>query len=374
MSQKASKSTSIKKPTSTTAHSLELSSTLIQNLKNSLQEKLTEQLTERFSEKLLGTPYVERIKKQHQAGNLTLVLGAGISSDYKLPSWNELLKRLLVRSLDNTPSKKSDAVASLFNDVFGPNSLIAARYLKLSLSNESKEDFNSQIRDALYAEYENSQSSNYHSIVRLCASPGKTPSLNSVITYNYDNILEECIDSLKLGLKYKVIDKAGQNPSHIELPIYHVHGYLPREGELSESSPVLLADDSYHQQYTELYHWSNLIQINKFIDTCCLFIGHSFTDPNLRRLLDIARKQRGNKSNKHFLIKKKYQTQNIIEKISEITDNQNQIEDTELTSIASELIETIQKFENADAASFGVELIWIDNYSEISDIISQILE
>ncbi|HDR1947519.1 TPA: SIR2 family protein, partial [Enterobacter hormaechei] len=76
------------------------------------------------------TTVLRNLKSNFKEENLVLVLGAGISLDYKIPTWNELLRRLLARALQDT-NENQQVVATLFNSVFGPNALIAARYLKL---------------------------------------------------------------------------------------------------------------------------------------------------------------------------------------------------------------------------------------------------
>ena len=106
-------------------------------------------------------------------------------------------------------------------------------------------------------------------------------------------------------MPHKPIYGVGMNPDG-ELPIYHVHGYLQQDGKLNEQNQITFGELVYHKQYVDIYSWNNIVQINKFRDANCLFIGTSLTDPNTRRLLDIARKQKGEKNETHFVFKQRY--------------------------------------------------------------------
>jgi len=135
------------------------------------------------------------------------------------------------------------------------------------------------------------------SIIKLLKSQNR--GIKSVITFNFDSLLEEFLSYN--SIKHKVIYDENIKHSTDELPIYHVHGYLPLNNSV-EKHNIIFSEDSYHTQFVDLYSWSNLEQLYTYMNNTCLFIGISLTDPNLRRLLDIS--NRKNEGNKHFIIKK----------------------------------------------------------------------
>ncbi|EOZ7624073.1 SIR2 family protein [Enterobacter mori] len=319
---------------------------------------------------------LKNLRNNFKDENLVLVLGAGISLDNKIPTWNELLKRLLARALEDT-NENQKMVSALFNEVFGPNALIAARYLKLHFDGVNT-PLEKEIQRVLYEYYDETESGNLKAIKKLCISAGKSPGLDSVITYNYDDILEQTLTKADVGIKFKVISKTGQHARNDELPIYHVHGYLPMHGKVELDDSLVLSDESYHRQYVDLYHWSNMVQLNKFKDSNCLFIGHSFTDPNLRRLLDTAKKLRGDGSKPHYLIKCRHSKEEVIGNINKILRNSSaefakELEN-DIDKIAASLLETVHTFEEIDANSFGVNVIWIKDYKEIAPLLNDLTQ
>lgn len=67
-------------------------------------------------------------------------------------------------------------------------------------------------------------------------------------------------------------------------------------------SNVVFSEEQYHNMYKDIYNWSNIKQIDILQENTCLFVGCSLSDPNTRRLLDIAYKEG---ETRHYAIMKK---------------------------------------------------------------------
>ena len=121
------------------------------------------------------------------------------------------------------------------------------------------------------------------------------------------------------------------------------------------------------------------MQINTFKDKTCLFIGFSLSDPNSRRLLDIAMKQRGNSDKYHFLIRKRIDKNDVEKRLSILLQGDIPVHDEKeqqglkFDEIVEQLIKVYEKFLENDALSLGIYTIWIDNYNENSKILQDIL-
>lgn len=320
----------------------------------------------------------KNLNEAYQKENLVLVLGAGISIEFGIPSWNLLLQSLMVHSIERE-NNVSTVLAKLFNNIFRPNPLIAGRYLQ-EYFEKNDSSFESMVRDVLYSKMNKDRESKLlEEIVKICVAPGKSPNLDSIITYNFDDILEYRLRKTEMPIPYKSVYGIGIEVKNDELPIYHVHGYLPEIDKLDDSHKITFGESNYHQQYSDIYSWNNMVQINKFREKTCLFIGSSLTDPNIRRLLDIAYKQKGNKKKHHYIFKQKINKQKLSENLKkmleseELLNNKNNsgLEFDETIKLLSEIHE---RFEENDSASFGVKTIWIENWNEVPEILKKMRE
>lgn len=238
----------------------------------------------------------KKARKSLAENNCTVVLGAGISIDAGAKSWNDLLKSLLQRSIEHTPIGQHNEDFNDVNRCCGWSALITARYIMRSMESSVVIP---EIRKILYTRGPNDHI-NKPSALFIIARLIKQFKIESVITFNYDQFLEEALKKINV----QFVPFVGKGETHKkELPIYHVHGMVSRTDDGATDLPVL-SEREYHALYADAFHWANIELVRAFTRNTCFFIGLSMTDPNLRRLLDIA-KIRDDKSVRHFILMRK---------------------------------------------------------------------
>lgn len=328
------------------------------------------------SKSLSRQQVIYRLIDCYEKENLVFVLGAGVSMGFGLPNWDTLLQKLMITTIDKEQNV-STVLSRLFTTVFSPSPLIAGRYLQ-KYYEDKKLSFEDAVRKVLYENLQiDKQSDLMDEIVNFCVAPGKSPNLDSIISYNFDDILEQRLSKVGVQIPHKPIYGIGMNPDG-QLPIYHVHGFLQQKGKLSDQNQITFGESIYHKQYIDIYSWNNIVQINKFRDSNCIFIGSSLTDPNIRRLLDIAKKQKGEKEENHFIFKMRHKEdtvkirlQNLLKENHELL-NEKSLAELNFNDTVKFLIDIIQRFEESDTASFGVRTIWIDEWSDIPEIMKAV--
>lgn len=335
---------------------------------------------------------ISNLRTSHKERKLVFVLGAGVSKNYGLPDWNILLQKLLIKILEykqRTSQKlrfnadtNIDTDADIDTDIdidtdtdvlktlFPQNPIILARNIQLLLDPSDEVCLESLVRSIIYEQINDTKiDRTFEELQKLCTLCETDQNIDSVITFNFDDILEKYLTPEVCEPIYE----AGIQPNSRKLPIYHVHGFLPRKEskeKLDSSNKITFSEDLYHQLYTDVYCWSNIVQIDKFTNNTCLFIGISLTDPNLRRLLDVAKKLRGNESAPHYIIKERYNKAKIVAKVSktgtceEIHKRKETIQKYEDEDLLQSLFYYIEDSEGRDALSLGVDIIWVDNYNE----------
>lgn len=305
--------------------------------------------------------YIKNLQREYAADNLVLFLGAGASKDANIATWDNLISSLFVELINKEMAKEKKPITSEdCNQIIKSlvetkerSPLLQARLLRRSL----EADFEDSIRRNLYKDAKKT-SDLLKELAQLCIpNRGKT-GIQAIVNYNFDDLIEKNLKQSRV--KYHSIYAEGMIPTSDEIGIYHVHGFLPqKKGEYKNLAKSLLvfSEEGYHKLLLDPYNWANISQLNFLINHCCVFIGLSMTDPNLRRLLEIsAQKQAdGDLSCKHYLITTK-------DKIKG-SDQSNGVADFE--NVNASLQESLYE-------ELGVNVIWIEEFSEIPGILRKI--
>jgi hypothetical protein len=95
-------------------------------------------------------------------------------------------------------------------------------------------------------------------------------------------------------------------------------------------------------------------------------------------LLDISRHERGDNEIHHICFKRRQSVARVRQRLERVvSDNKEILGDHGLTSDAldeavPELIKMIERFEESDASSFGVGVVWVDSHDEIPAFLKSI--
>lgn len=285
---------------------------------------------------------IRRLKDAYREGNLSVVCGAGVSAQAGMPTWDILLNQLLNKMIQKLKGEAQSEPENLEQDLEAikeSSSLVVGRHLKDVLDS----DFLPSVRDALYRDAKNSTKI-VDAIVGLATPRRASPPLDSIITFNFDDLLETNLHNRDVS--FQTIYAEGQRCGVDEIAVYHVHGYLPRDGKITKEMDIVFSEDAYHDQFIDPFSWSNLIQLSKYGQKTCLFVGLSLSDPNLRRLLDVSKRRDTSDGSRHFLIQAR-----------------------EGENSKSKLIESLRY---KDAANLGLTTIWVDEYDDVPDLLRSI--
>lgn len=272
---------------------------------------------------------IKQLRAAHRSGNLVLYLGAGVSVGSSLPTWQHLVAAMYFAALSQDSGRVIRqayrnyllAISEWYLTKDDEPIEITARKIRAFYSaNEQLDDFMRSLHATLYAamvdpggyparwqEIQTLLRNNrtLNAVRHLCrSSVAGRRSVRSVVTYNYDNLLEmslrvNTLDSvvhdppsdLRKREPYQSLWRSSPPWDRQRLPIYHVHGFIPlnRRHETSSPSEILFTEEEFNMAANNAYSWSNVVQIECMTNAVGLAIGLSMTDRNMRRLLDACR-------------------------------------------------------------------------------------
>ena len=220
-------------------------------------------------------------------GKLALALGAGASKFFGFPLWWELVHGICV---------EHDGESSVNEDITTDKLTDAVDEIERSINDSKK--FSDLVKKILYR---NVNYLNDSTVIKneLLISLGaimmrsRRGSVNNVITYNYDDVLEWYLGLH--GVNVRVVSDPRAMITNSDVIIYHPNGFLPLKYNIRPSRKLILSETSFIYRARKATDddklWEN-IQDRLFIEKIYIFIGLSGRDTTINsRLLDIYENQ-----------------------------------------------------------------------------------
>jgi hypothetical protein len=209
---------------------------------------------------------------QLDRGALAIVLGAGVSMPFGLPSWSELVARVGARvAVTATPTDGLDEQAeTIFN-----------------ASAKSPLDFAETIRECLYAGVDSSfgalLQSKLLAALGAISMPSRRGSVRTIVTFNFDDLLEKFLSYY--GFSAEAVNGMPVWSSRADIRIFHPHGMLPSAKASAAEKPVIFTRADYDKIVGKSDNGWRTVLVDLMSSHTCLFIGSSGSDSNLTSMM-----------------------------------------------------------------------------------------
>jgi tetratricopeptide (TPR) repeat protein len=351
---------------------------------------------------------VRVLREAYQAGDLGLILGAGVSMAANMPGWKDLVTAVLDAALTHRERliarATSQKIFSLNDKLFIPpdettarnivdehvpplpegtrrrleetrDSLLAAQECDADLLLQATDlahealgqDFYSALCAILFRSRTLYKTEIHPAIVRMIrpanADPDKPcPRVPTVITYNFDDLLEQVLRDTDHGFTVELSKQGesgklwgGKRNVDPSVNIIHVHGFASMHPEWLgfpfPETDLIFTEKQYKAKYGDSSNFSRRVQSSFFSNAPGLIIGSSLTDTYAVSELERAHQQRPGWCN--------YCAMLIPERVQN-PDREERIERFE---------ETCMRYRR-----MGVRVIWLQDYGELPKLLDAIRE
>lgn len=267
--------------------------------------------------------FVNELLKDLAEDNLAIFAGAGLSAPAGFVSWSELL-RPIAEELELEIEKETDLVA------------LAQYHCNSNLANRGK------LNQLLINELSDNASitENHQILARL--------PISTYWTTNYDKLIENSlketgkVPDTKYRIKQLSFTKRGR-----DAVVYKMHGDIEHPDE------AVITKDDYESYHVTMQPFINALS-GDLVSKTFLFLGFSFTDPNLDYILSRVRVAYSTDQRQHY----------CIQKLIEAKAGESEA-DTEYRQRKQELF-------TQDLLRFGIKTILVSSYAEITEILRQL--
>ncbi|MFN9628850.1 MAG: SIR2 family protein [Cyanobacteriota bacterium] len=269
--------------------------------------------------------FIKRYAQSLDSGDGALFAGAGLSRAAGYVDWRSLLE---------------DVAADLGLDSHRESDLIAIAQYHLN-EKKNRAHLNQTIVD------------------QLAGSPQPTPNhrilarlpIPTVWTTNYDQLLERAFEQAGKVVDLKLTqENLAQSKRDRDVVLYKMHGCV------TQPQDAVLTKDDYEQYAQKRQLFVESLK-GDLIAKTFLFLGFSFTDPNIDYILSRVRILVGENGREHFCLMRTPKRPSGL--------NKQEQEDYDYGLRAT-------KLRQADLLRFGIETIWVDEFAHIELLLQKL--
>ena len=267
--------------------------------------------------------YLDQISEQMKLGYLSVFAGAGLSAASGYVDWKRLLEPLCKQMRLNSDRDLTE-IAQYYKNEYGRqglNDIVFNEFAKIPKNNEN--------------------------VTWLAKLP-----IKEYWTTNYDDIIEQEIQ--KRGKVVETIINQESFKYHDprrEVVIYKMHG------DKRYPDDVVLTKEDYQKYDDKRKLFTRLLSV-ELVRRTFIFIGFSFNDPNLERILSVAKNTLNSKSlPKHYCFMRKVQVIDYLNYENIITKDalERYIQD-----------KNYQELRINDMRNYGIYTILVDDFEQIT--------
>ncbi|MBL7881746.1 MAG: SIR2 family protein [Chryseobacterium gambrini] len=257
-----------------------------------------------------------------RGGNASIFIGAGMSRAAGYVDWKGLL---------------ADIAESLHLDINKEYDLLSIAQYHVNSNGRAR------INKKILQEFteENEETENHRVVARL--------PFNTIWTTNYDNLIEDTCNKYNKVVDDKyAVKQLFQNKPKADLVLYKMHGDIDFPGD------AIITKEDY-EGYFHTHEAFIAALSGELISKTFLFLGFSFTDPNIDHVLSRLNFKYKQKDREHYCLLKKYS-------ISDFNGDQAEFEYNFKK----------QGLFISELRRFGITTILIEEYADITQILKEI--
>lgn len=269
--------------------------------------------------------FVRKYSRAVKSGNAALFIGAGLSRPAGFVDWRGLLREI-ASDLELDIDRESDLVA------------VAQYHVNRKKNNRS------DLNEAIIHEFTKAAqiTENHRILARL--------PISSIWTTNYDTLIEDAIRAAGKIPDVKLThENLAQTRPGRDVLVYKMHG------DISQADKAVLIKDDYEKYETTHRLFVENLK-GDLVSKTFLFLGFSFTDPNIDYVLSRVRNLLGENQRTHYCIMRQPQRPKGSGK--ELADYEYEKRKFDLR------VEDLQRF--------AIETILINDYSEVTELLRMI--